>query len=317
MTSTLTIEELWQELRSSGAGARQRRVDATHPLDLYADFEPPDRVGLVAVCGSRPMPPRPMRALEVERGLRADGRWSLRLSLQEPRLMPVFAALCRDIVAFTRAGVDDAQLAAAVLGRLDHWRTLLERDATGLGEETLRGLIGELLFLEAEVLTTLPPGKAVAAWTGPLGTPQDFLLPSGTRIEVKTIGRNARTIRVNGLVQLDAGVDPLVLAVVRVEATGASAHGAVTAPVLIACLRNRIAPDRVALAAFDATLACAGWHDHPSHDEFAVRLVAIEAHDVGPAFPRLTVASVPVGIEDADYTVVLPQGARTVLMGET
>jgi Putative PD-(D/E)XK family member, (DUF4420) len=317
MTPISTIEQIWQELRTGGEGSRQRRVDATHPLDLYIDFEPPDRPGLVAVCGSRPPACRPLRALTVEHGQRTDGRWSLRLSLHEQRLLPVFAALCRDIVAFTRSGVDERRLAATVLGRLDHWRSLLERDAAGLGEAALRGLIGELLVLEKEVLAALPLREAVGAWTGPRGSPQDFLLPTGTRIEVKTIGRDAGTVRVNGLGQLDAGADPLVLAVVRVEATGASAYHALTVPMLVTRLRDRISADPDALADFEATLACAGWHEDPLHDAFAVRLIAIEAHEIGPAFPRLTARSVPPGIEDADYTIVLPQGARTVIRSET
>ena len=261
MTPIPTIEQTWWELRAGGEESRQRRVDATHPLDLYADFEAPDRPGLIAVCGSRPPACRPLRVLAIEYGQRTDGRWSLRLSLHEPRLLPVFAALCRDIVSFTRSGVDEGRLAAAVVGRINHWRTLLERDVAGLGEAALRGLIGELLVLEQQVLAALPLREAVAAWTGPQGSPQDFLLPAGARIEVKTIGRDAGTVHVNGLLQLDAGLDPLTLTVVRIETTGVSAPQALTAPVLIARLRDRISADPDALADFEATLARAGWHE--------------------------------------------------------
>jgi hypothetical protein len=307
-----TIEQLWNELRTVPGGPKQKRVDASHPLDLYADYEPPDRPGLVAVCGTKPAYTRLLRAVTVEEGVRTDGRWSLRLVLREPQLLPVFAALCRDIIAFTRAGVDETRLAAAVIARIDRWRNLLESDATGLGEAALRGLIGELLVLETEMLRSLPLRDAVAAWTGPQGTPQDFLLPSGMRIEVKTTSRDSGGIRINGLAQLDANMDPLVLIVVRAEVTGASAPGAVTVPLLISRLRARLAPDPDALVAFDASLALVGWHDHPSHDAFAMRPVVFEAHDVGPAFPRLTRASVPEGVEDADYSIVLPRPGRTL-----
>ena len=317
MMPILTIEQLWNDLRTSSGGSRQRRVNASHPLDLYADFELPDRPGLVAVCGTRAAETRLLRALSIDQGVRADGRWSLRIVLNEPQLLPVFAALCRDIIAFTRAGVDETRLAAAVIGRIDRWRNLFERDAAGLGESALRGLIGELLVLEAELLPALTPRDAVTAWTGPHGTPQDFLLPSGRRIEVKTIGRDAGTVRVNGLGQLDANLDPLVLIVVRAEVTGASAPGAVTVPLLVSRLRARLAQDPDALVAFDAALACVGWHDHPSHDGFALRPVALDAHDVDLHFPRLTRASVPDGVEDADYSILLPRQCRTVWRGDT
>lgn len=316
MTSILTIEQLWNDLRTSSGGSRQRRIDASHPLDLYADFELPDRPGLVAVCGTPAAETRLLRALSIDQGVRADGRWSLRMVLNEPQLLPVFAALCRDIIAFTRAGVDETRLAATVIGRIDRWRNLLERDAAGLGEAALRGLIGELLVLEAELLPTLTPRDAVSAWTGPHGTPQDFLLPSGTRIEVKAIGRDAGTVHINGLGQLDADMDPLVLIVVRTEVTGATAPGAVTVPLLVSRLRARLAQDPDALVAFDAALACVGWHDHPSHDGFVLRPITFEAHDIDLHFPRLTRASVPNGVEDADYSIVLPKQCRTVWRGE-
>ena len=127
-----TIEELWQELRVRGQETLQRRVDATHPFDLYVEFEPPNRTGLVAICTHRPPTVRPLRAVTVEERRRMDGRWSLRLSLEEPRLLPVFTALCHDIIDFTRNDILEAQLAAAVIGRLDHWRIFSNETDQGL-----------------------------------------------------------------------------------------------------------------------------------------------------------------------------------------
>src|SRR5262249_42729611 len=150
----------------------------------------------------------------------------------------------------------------------------------GLGEACLRGLIGELLVLEAELLRQLPMAVAVAAWKGPHGFPQDFLLPSGTRLEVKTISRDADTVLIHGLLQLDADSDPLALVVVRAQVTGASAPGAVTAPLLVTRLREKLTEEPDALVAFDAALAALGWHDHPAHDRFALRPLILEAHDV-------------------------------------
>lgn len=303
----LTIEQLWQDLRGIGSGTRQRRVDADHPFDLYVDFDPPDRLGLVAVCATMPPTYRSLRAVSVGHAKRADGRWSLRFALEEPGLLAVFTALCRDIVLFTRSGVSEAGLAAAVLGRLDHWRSLLERDPSGLGEASLRGLMGELVVLETYVLVTLPPAQAVKTWTGPLGTPQDFQMPSGDRIEVKAVRRDATTVRINGLQQLDPGQYRLVLMVARFEDTGSAAPDAITAPILVRRLQDRIGVDPEALAAFNISLAFVGWHDNPAHSALAVRLVTIDRHDVGAGFPRLIRASVPQGLEDADYTIALPR----------
>ena len=177
-TTMMSIEELWRQLATAAGDGAQTRVDVAHPLDIYADMQPPDRVGLIAVCGARPPEVRPMRALSVEQGRRTDGRWTLRLSLLERQLMPVFAALCRDIVACTRCGVDETRLGQVVVQRLVQWRSLLARDAAGLGEAALRGLIGELLVLRDRVMPTLHPAEAVSTWRGPLGCPAG-LRPAG------------------------------------------------------------------------------------------------------------------------------------------
>jgi hypothetical protein len=250
--------------------------------------------------------------VEITEGLRSDGRWSLRLALHEAPLLPVFAALCRDIVAHTRSGVEPAQLSAVILRRIDRWRNLLARDSGGLAESVLRGLIGELLVLEFKLLPILSERQAVAAWTGPSGSPQDFVLPSGQHLEVKTIARDAGSVQINGLGQLDAGKDPLFLILVRAEVTGPSAPGSVTAPSLVARIRTRLSSDPDALAEFDAVLASFGWHEDPSHETVALRPLAIEEHEVGGQFPRLTGTNVPSGVQDAVYVVSVPTGGTAV-----
>ena len=305
-----TIEELWQELRVRGQETLQRRVDATHPFDLYVEFEPPNRTGLVAVCTHRPPAVRPLRAVTVEERRRTDGRWSLRLSLDEPRLLPVFTALCHDIIDFTRNNIAEAQLSAAIIGRLDHWRNLLERDGSGLSESELRGLIGELSILD-RILDSVTPAEAIASWTGPLGTPQDFILPSGRRIEVKAARRGATSVRINGLDQLDAGTDGLDLVVVRIEETGIAVADAITAPLLVERIANRLGGDPGALTTFRASLSFLGWQEHARHHALAVRVVSIDRFTVEGGFPRLILTTVPAGVEDADYTILLPESAVT------
>lgn len=303
MTARPMIEEVWDDLRRVGFQS-QRRIDALHPHDLYADFEPPDQVGMVIVCSHRPEDFRPMRAIAVEVGQRADSRWSLRLALLQPLLLPVFAAFCRDIISFTREGTSHVDLGNAVLSRLNRWRSLLEREATGLSDDVLRGLIGELVILQSRLIPRLTPAAAVASWRGPDGAAQDFLLPSGEMIEVKTADRDASSVLINGLAQL-AGDGPLTLAVVRIQVTGVGATGAVTAPLLVGQLRDGLLDDPDAARQFETGLANIGWHDHPAHDDLAVRLLHVDAFSVDDGFPRLTALNVPVGVDQVTYSVSL------------
>jgi hypothetical protein len=301
------IEDLWARLRSTAGGPTQIRIDEKHPLDLYADFEGPDRVGLVAVCGRRPPQVGELRVLSVEEAKRSDGRWTLRLLLLRPSLAPVFSALCTDIVACTRSGVSEAALGQVVVKRLAHWRNLLERDSSGLDEAVLRGLIGELMVLRTKVLPMFPAVDAIRSWRGPSGAPQDFLFPDGSRTEVKTVGHLADQVRINGLAQLDASAGHLTLAVVRAAPTGPGDPHAVSAPALVALVREQLGDDVDALDAFEAALRQVGWHEHTSHADLVLRIMGIDEHLVNETFPRLSPANVPEGVMDADYIIALPQ----------
>jgi hypothetical protein len=302
----MRIEDLWTSLRREAVES-QRRVDATHPLDLYADFEPPDRPGLILICDERPADAPAMQAIGVECRQRQDGRWSMRISLEEPRLLPVFTELCRDIVEFTRVNAQSGLPSGLVLSRIARWRSLMQSQPPGLTRAQLRGMIGELLVLQAELLPILTPEEAVSAWTGPLGASQDFRLPDGTKLEVKAVDRHADRARINGLEQLDSGGDPLQLVVVRLEDTGIDAEGALTAGRLIAQLRGRIEHAPAALQALELLLGFAGWVDNLDSDSVVVRLDRIEHHEVSGDFPRLTAAHVPGGVTEATYEILLPR----------
>lgn len=306
MTATPTIEELWKSLAGEGHPTLFRRVDESHPLELYAELEQPSRPGLVLFCNQKPPETRSLRALRIDQGRRPDGRWWLRLSLSAPVLEPVFAGLCRDIIAFTRSGIAEAGAAAAILSRVERWRRLLDDDHEGMSVPALKGLIGELVVLESQVLPALPAFDAVSSWIGPLGAPQDFLLPSGQRIEVKAVRPDTRTVQINGLSQLDAGTESMTLVVVRLADAGAEAPTTLTAPELIDRLRRRLSGEPHALNEFESRLAAAGWHEHASHANMAVSVEAIDQHVVKPDFPRLTPKTVPRGVIAADYTIMLP-----------
>lgn len=303
--TTMRIEELWSSLRREAVEV-QRRVDAGHPLDLYADFEQPDRPGLILFCDERPNDAPSLKAIGIDRRRRQDGRWSMRIFLEEPRLLAVFAELCRDIIEFTRHAAHNARPSGLVLSRIERWRSLMQPQPAGLSRAQLRGLVGELLVLERELLPALGPDQAISAWTGPLGTSQDFRLPDGRKLEVKALDRNADRVQINGLHQLDGGSDPLQLVLVRLEDTGIDAEGAITAAGLVEQLRDRLSHAPAALQTFEILLRFVGWDDAADSETVAVRLDRIDRYNVDGDFPRLTAATVPAAIVEATYKIALP-----------
>lgn len=301
-----SIEQLWAHLSTAHAEGAQTRVDSDHPHDIYADLQAPNQVGLIIVGETRPPALRAMRAITIEEGQRGDGRWTLKISLTNPQLRPVFTALCRDIVDCTRTNVDDSHIFSTVVHRLLHWRTMLERDPTGLSETTLRGLLGELVVLRDILFPAFTPLEAVHTWQGPFGAPQDFALPDGRRVEVKTTRTHADTLRINGLDQLDAAGEQLSLVVVRTEETSPGLPNALSVPSLIEQIRGMLTAEPETVSTFNAALAAVHWHDHPAHHDVVLRVVRVDSYEVIEGFPKLTRAVVPNGIVDADYLIALP-----------
>ena len=86
-------------------------------------------------------------------------------------MQPIFADLCRDIIMTTRTGVAEEVVPSVVLSRVDRWRKLLEGELHGMSNAELRGLIGELIVLELDVLPALRPIDAILTTGGPLSAP--------------------------------------------------------------------------------------------------------------------------------------------------
>ena len=104
-----------------------------------------------------------------------------------------------------------AETAVRVVSR---WRELFSylSSARVLTTQEKLGAFAELLVVEN--LIDLE-SFAVECWTGPLGEPHDFELPTCS-VEVKAIGPDSRTISIHGLSQLEA-VDQKPLTVLIIE----------------------------------------------------------------------------------------------------
>lgn len=308
MSST---EAKWAIAQKDGPGGAVR-VSAEHPADLFAAVDHNGRPGLLLITAAEP-PARPsLDVVEITCGVRQDGRWALGVWLAESSLMPIFSRLCDDLVECTAAAPPGAT-APLLLSRLGQWRDLLESGTGPMTLSKLRGLVGELLVIERCLgLWTVP--DVVAGWAGPLGGPQDLVLP-GRRIEVKATTPAARSVRISSAEQLDS-VEPLILAIVTL-ATLAGGDG-IAPNELVEHLQKHIAgagPDVV--RQFRQRLDSLGYLPDPQYSAPLFRLDGIDFYEVGEHFPRIRRESVPAGNEHVTYDLVLAACApfRTTLTG--
>ena len=175
-----------------------------------------------------------------------------------------------------------------------------------LSEEEQLGLFAELYCLTTHLLPAMDTAAAVRCWRGPYGEPQDFRFRAAA-IEVKaTASRAPLSFRVSNLDQLDRGALEVLL--VHHLTVDASAPLGRTLPEVITDLRTTLtAADPAAASDLDVLLIECGYLDQhePAYADRRYAVRSVTWFVIDEAFPRLTRGTVPPGIGEAKYSIML------------
>jgi hypothetical protein len=303
MGMTPMIESQWAELAGALSRPVHRRVSPYHPLDLFAQLDAQEKVGLLAISDESPGAVPTYAAVDVTLGLRADGKWATSISLKQPILRPMFAAMCDEIVQQGLRASTETQAGSFVLKLLARWQRLLALGPDGLlSAEARLGLLGELTVL-SKAIDRFGPQRAVEGWHGPLDAPQDFLLPSGF-VEVKAIRTGSAAVRISSLEQLDISSDALTLAVCEF-APSSKGTGGHSLSSLVSAIRAKVMDEVQVADSFEGLLRQAGFMDRIEYAEEEFRLLRTRWISVTADFPRLQRSQLPQAISDGKYQLLL------------
>ncbi len=244
---------------------------------------------------------RAIRIGDVSDGFRGH---VLSLTLIDASLRDLFLTLCLDVIEHAGAAQSEAEAVEVAIGRTWRWHYLLRGGRRELLSEAVQvGLLGELFVLEKVALNQLPASTAVAAWRGPLRSPQDFQFGDGA-IEVKSGTAPHDVLNITSEEQLDATKwTVLLLAVVtwRQQSEGAEAESVTDAALRI---RGAIeAADRAAAARFVGLLTAAGFDFRDDYSRWRWERTGVAVYRVGDGFPALVPAMIPAGVEDVGYAL--------------
>jgi hypothetical protein len=225
------------------------------------------------------------------------------LELLDQRLDVMFTALCVEVSG--RIAGEPERPVGALREVLKDWRELLAGNRQVLSSTALAGLIGELHLLRSMVMQD--PG-AVAFWTGPAGSAQDFHRGLDA-VEVKTTtSPEGRTVNIHGADQLDVTAPGrLLLHWLRLQ----PGQGVSLPDLVNGILERTDDPGR-----FRTLLHKVGYHEADSPVYAHQRFGTIEhrTYLVGRGFPRITPAglsgdAVLAGIGPIEYTLDLDVAA--------
>lgn len=299
------VDELWREIgaQTSRTGLF-RRVDETHPLDLYAGIDHQGKRVLLLVVRDAPPNLPPPGIVEVACNQRGDSEWAIIVQLARPDFDELFGRLCQDLIDSTRDAIPETG-GEILLRRLSRWRRLLEvGHRKTLSELELRGLIGELYFLQTVAIHRVGPDAAVKGWLGPLAAPHDFLVAT-SHVEIKTCVPGSNDVMIASLQQLDAGSELLYLGAVSLAPCTNTTADAFTTTILVTDIRQRIETSHTASIEFELRLAEAGYADGEEYTRSWYHIAGIRYFEVRDDFPRLVPNGVPAGIREVTYTIDL------------
>lgn len=307
-----TVRSAWREASAGAPGTRAWRAVRTScpgPLAVLAAIREAD--GALSVLFES--------AIDSARAVRgrfeADGismleernypdrTYRIAVALERNDLENIFGIVIADLIEAAGAQPAPAVAIASPFSRLSAWQAFLRARHTGLGRESVIGLIGELLTLR-RVAAAAGWTAAVDAWKGPAGGLHDFVR-RGRAIEVKTGAGVASAVEITSLDQLeDAGLTTLLLAHVHL----AEAPAALSLPGLVGAVAEELRQQApVALRGFRDALLASGYADVDA-DLYLGRTyqpIGTRYYSVSPGFPRLTRTGVPQGVTEALYRLDL------------
>lgn len=310
----MNLPSLWQSLeRDSQPGYVTRRVSETSPaLDLrLAVIAPGNRRALLM----RIRTPSPdLSNLRDSEGFSVAAKslpdeqpdsTTLELQLRSPVYADIFDALITAIVERIGPVEVETEAIGLFLEEIARWQQFVARTAAdGLSRSEQIGLYGELWVLRFLVSEALGTAAAIAAWSGPHRTNQDFQ-HRGVAVEVKSsTARQPKAIRITSERQLDTvGTNALYLVHVSLDERRGSGE---SLPLMVTAVRS-MAREIHQSERLEALLFENGYVDaHAAR--YAEPGYTIRAHDVfhvREGFPRIVEADLNPGIGDVHYAIEL------------
>jgi Putative PD-(D/E)XK family member, (DUF4420) len=292
-----------------GGGPAFLRVSAAHPIDLFVGTED-GRRALLLLCDQEPPEVPLFEAITVSRRQREDGRWALLISLERRDLSTLFAYLAEDLILTTEQETRGHHASERLVERLKWWQRLLSRGQSGvLGNLELRGLVGELLFLRDLAIPAFGPRSAVEAWVGPLEAPRDFRFAE-LDVEVKTLTRDAPTIRISSIEQLERAGAPILLATMVLESAADKSGGAISVQSIVEGVKALCEPDADVVAALSQRLWAAGYIERPEYESLLFLPKAPVFYVCSDEFPRISRTEISEGIVQCVYQISIASIAR-------
>jgi hypothetical protein len=311
----VNLADTWLELEAvpGDSGRAVTRIHPDSPFDLHVGLDLSSRTREL-LFRRRWRQTDELPEFPVTQAVRCIARFepgglyvTLVVELVDVDLGDIFTPVVEDLARRIVSSEDELAATNELADGIARWQELFEKlSQEGLGRLVRRGLAGELIILQQEVIPLLPVDAALAAWTGPTKANQDFQRPA-VALEVKaTTAKQPQELIVANERELDTtGVGLLALVHVSLDERRGGTGQSLNA--IVESLKERLTGHPIALADLTGKLANLGYvGGHTAiYDEPRYQVRELRYFHVREGFPRLTEVDLPDGVGDVRYTVAL------------
>jgi hypothetical protein len=276
-----------------------RKIDENHILNLYLGIDNMSRETILLLSENRPKNLYSSQLISVQLGERRDGRWAVSFSLLNKKYMDLFCHFCHDIIESSRLLVSRQQDTEFICDRYKKWQEMLAKNKSGiLSYPTIKGLIGELLFLKEKLIPMCGQEIAINSWIGPEKADQDFVCEN-TWYEVKSTVSGAESIRITSIEQLEMPFDGH-LVVVYLDKTSYSNENKITLNSIYKDLYESLPSDSLKRRLSEILLKL-GYYPRIEYDEYFFSFIKMDSYFVSNSFPCLRRVHMPSTVINAKY----------------
>lgn len=298
----LIKEELlrrWDECPNDGTS--QIRVDATHLLDIFISRSVIGNRQIMLITKRRIKKLKSSNSISVEHLLTADGKFVVKFELQRSGLDLEFVYLCYDLIESSRVFTKEDDAVNNFAEKFYRWQLLLDNAKSDLlSDIEVKGLIGELLFIQSKLSKGEDAQKIIDAWKIHEEAERDFVFEDSW-FEIKSVGTGADNIKISSLEQLDHNISGEVV-VYFIDKLNAETQGAITLPLLIETTIHTLSISS-ALQLFNKKLLQKGYVARAEYKDKYFKFSHRQRYNVDKDFPKITRASVSPQIVSAHYEI--------------
>ena len=297
----------WKDIPTPAHDVSAQRVQHDHPLEIFWAKDQAGNYLFICELDSNAKFPKKLPRLTGVNILAATQQNRLILFLNRTVDWELFCTLCMDILNATLNITSSTMAIAIILNRLERWQSFLKLERKRLlSENEIKGLLGELLFLDNEVIPVFGAAQSVRFWQGPLDSPQDFNV-NDCAIEVKCqLGTTNPYVQINSADQLCPQLPNMFLYVATLGKADIDNPDALNLQRMIEIIRAKIKAESVAeYEYFNELIFKSGYLDSEDYTEYSYVITDLKTYSVTDEFPKICSENLHPGISSVQYRISL------------